>query len=126
MGATHFQMRTLPKVATEMAFSVLAYNMKRVMTLVGVAALIAAARAYGTGAAEHGRSERLQCASGGRRASLQWIGGRSGEKRSREECFRETVGFSHGLDKLRPKAPARSCFRRLLPTRLLRGDAGLS
>ena len=33
MGATHFQMRTLPKVATEMALHVLAYNMKRVMRI---------------------------------------------------------------------------------------------
>ena len=45
MGATHFQMRTLPKVATEMALSVLAYNMKRVIALVGVGALMEAARA---------------------------------------------------------------------------------
>ena len=45
MGATYFQMRTLPKVATEMALNVLAYNMKRVMALVCVAALIEAARA---------------------------------------------------------------------------------
>jgi len=45
MGATHFQMRTLPKVATEMALNVLAYNMKRVMALVGVGALMEAARA---------------------------------------------------------------------------------
>ena len=42
MGATHFQMRTLPKVATEMALHVLAYNMKRVMNIVGVKPLIAA------------------------------------------------------------------------------------
>ena len=33
MGATHFQMRTLPKMATEMALHVLAYNMKRVMRI---------------------------------------------------------------------------------------------
>jgi len=26
MGATHFQMKTLPRVATEMALHVLAYN----------------------------------------------------------------------------------------------------
>lgn len=45
MGATHFQMRTLPKVATEMALNVLAYNMKRVMALLGVPALVEAARA---------------------------------------------------------------------------------
>lgn len=45
MGATHFQMRTLPRVATEMALNVLAYNMKRVMALLGVRALVEAARA---------------------------------------------------------------------------------
>jgi transposase len=42
MGATHFQMRTLPKVATEMALHVLAYNMKRVMRILGVGGLMAA------------------------------------------------------------------------------------
>jgi hypothetical protein len=31
LGATHFQMRRLPKVASEMALHVLAYNMKRVI-----------------------------------------------------------------------------------------------
>jgi transposase len=45
MGATHFQMRTLPKVATEMALHVLAYNMKRVMRILGVGELMAAMRA---------------------------------------------------------------------------------
>jgi hypothetical protein len=33
MGATHSQMRRLPKVASEMALHVLAYNMKRVMQI---------------------------------------------------------------------------------------------
>ena len=33
MGATHFQMRTLKNVSTEMALHVLAYNMKRVMRI---------------------------------------------------------------------------------------------
>lgn len=42
MGATPFQMRTLPKVATEMALHVLAYNMKRVMRILGVGGLMAA------------------------------------------------------------------------------------
>ncbi len=42
MGATHFLMKTLPKVATEMALSVLAYNLTRVMNIVGVKSLIAA------------------------------------------------------------------------------------
>jgi transposase len=45
MGATHFQMKTLPKVATEMALHVLAYNLKRVMNILGIAPLIAAIRA---------------------------------------------------------------------------------
>ena len=45
MGATHFQMRTLKNVATEMALHVLAYNLKRVMTILGVRPLIAAIRA---------------------------------------------------------------------------------
>jgi hypothetical protein len=45
MGATHFQMRTLPKVATEMALHVLAYNMKRLMKILGVGELMATMRA---------------------------------------------------------------------------------
>src|SRR3954453_3611034 len=44
MGATHFQMRTLPKVATEMALAVLAYNLTRVMNIMGVKPMIAAMR----------------------------------------------------------------------------------
>ena len=42
MGATHFLMKTLAKVAGEMALSVLAYNLTRVMNIVGVKPLIAA------------------------------------------------------------------------------------
>jgi hypothetical protein len=45
MGATHFLMKTLPKVATEMALHVLAYNMTRVMNIMGIKPLIAAMRA---------------------------------------------------------------------------------
>ena len=45
MGATHFQMRRLPKVASEMALHVLAYNIKRVMQILGVCGLMAAMRA---------------------------------------------------------------------------------
>jgi hypothetical protein len=41
MGATHFQMKTLKKVGTEMALHVLAYNLKRVMNIMGAGALIA-------------------------------------------------------------------------------------
>ena len=42
MGATHFLTKTLPKVAAEMALSILAYNLTRVMNIVGVKPLIAA------------------------------------------------------------------------------------
>ena len=42
LGATHFLTKRLPKVTTEMALNVLAYNMKRVMAIIGVAALLEA------------------------------------------------------------------------------------
>ncbi len=45
MGATHFLMKTLGRVATEMSLHVLAYNLKRVMNIIGIGPLIAAARA---------------------------------------------------------------------------------
>jgi len=40
MGATHFLTRTIEKVSTEMSLHVLAYNMKRVIKLLGSAELI--------------------------------------------------------------------------------------
>jgi len=42
MGATHFQMKTLKRVGTEMALHVLAYNLKRVMAIMGIGPLIEA------------------------------------------------------------------------------------
>jgi hypothetical protein len=45
MGAAHFQMKTLKNVATEMALHVLAYNMKRVIRILGVGGLMEAIRA---------------------------------------------------------------------------------
>ena len=42
MGAAHFQMRRLKNVRTEMALHVLAYNIKRMISLVGVRSLLAA------------------------------------------------------------------------------------
>jgi len=42
MGATHFLTKTLPKVAAEMALAVLAYNLTRVMNIVGIKPLMAA------------------------------------------------------------------------------------
>lgn len=38
-GATHFLTRTLGRVSTEMSLHVLAYNLKRVMALLGTNAL---------------------------------------------------------------------------------------
>jgi transposase len=45
MGATHFRMRTLEKVGTEMSLHVLAYNLKRMIAIMGVGPLIQAIRA---------------------------------------------------------------------------------
>jgi len=45
MGATHFLTRTLDKVRTEMSLHVLAYNLKRMITIFGVGPLMAAIRA---------------------------------------------------------------------------------
>ena len=45
MGATHFLMKRVKNVATEMALHVLAYNLTRVMNMIGVKPLIAAIRA---------------------------------------------------------------------------------
>ena len=44
MGATHFLMKTLPKVATEMALAVLGYNLTRVINIVGVARMMEVAK----------------------------------------------------------------------------------
>ena len=46
MGATHFLMKTLPKVATEIALHVFAYNMTRVMNIMGTQSLMAAMQAW--------------------------------------------------------------------------------
>ncbi len=45
MGATHFLMKRLRNVRTEMALSVLAYNLTRVMNILGIRPLMAAIRA---------------------------------------------------------------------------------
>ncbi len=46
MGATHFKMKTLRNVTSEMALHVLAYNIKRVIAILGVPRLIEAIRAF--------------------------------------------------------------------------------
>jgi Transposase DDE domain len=45
MGATHFLTRTIGRVSTEMSLHVLAYNMKRVIKLLGSEAVMKAMRA---------------------------------------------------------------------------------
>jgi hypothetical protein len=42
MGVTHFLTRTLGRLSTEMSLQVLAYNMKRVMNMLGVAGMMKA------------------------------------------------------------------------------------
>jgi len=45
MGSTHFLTKTLDKVRTEMSLHVLAYNLKRMIAILGVGPLIRAMRA---------------------------------------------------------------------------------
>lgn len=45
MGSTHFLTKTLPRVSTEMSLHVLAYNLKRMMSIFGIAGLLEAIRA---------------------------------------------------------------------------------
>jgi hypothetical protein len=47
MGWTHFLTKTLARVRTEMSLHVLAYNLKRVMRILGIGAMLAAIRAWG-------------------------------------------------------------------------------
>ena len=42
MGATHFQMKRLEHVSAEMSLHVLAYNMKRLISIMGAGNLMAA------------------------------------------------------------------------------------
>jgi hypothetical protein len=45
MGSTHFLTRTLARVSTEMSLHVLAYNLKRVMRILGMDPMMATMRA---------------------------------------------------------------------------------
>jgi hypothetical protein len=45
MGSTHFQLKTLKGATTEMTLHLLAYNLKRVMNIMGINPLLAAIRA---------------------------------------------------------------------------------
>ncbi|MNJ55615.1 hypothetical protein D3C77_511200 [compost metagenome] len=45
MGSTHFLTKTLPRVSTEMSLHVLAYNLKRLMSILGICGVMEALRA---------------------------------------------------------------------------------
>ena len=45
MGATHFLTRTVKRIGTEMSLQVLAYNMKRVIAILGAGPMMEAIRA---------------------------------------------------------------------------------
>lgn len=45
MGSTHFLTKTLPRVNTEMSLHVLAYNLKRLMSILGICGVMEALRA---------------------------------------------------------------------------------
>ena len=45
MGSTHFQMKTIKRVSAEMSLHVLAYNLKRVMKILGPVELMKAIQA---------------------------------------------------------------------------------
>ena len=47
MGWTHFLTRTLANVGTEMSLQVLAYNLKRVITILGITKTMKAMRLIG-------------------------------------------------------------------------------
>jgi hypothetical protein len=46
MGSSHFLTKGLERVMTEMSLHVLAYNLKRLMALLGIAGMMDAIRAY--------------------------------------------------------------------------------
>ncbi len=47
MGSTHFLTKTLPHVNTEMSLHVLAYNMKRVIAILGITRTMKAMKLVG-------------------------------------------------------------------------------
>ncbi len=47
MGSTHFLMRRLPNVSTEMSLHVLAYNLKRVINILGISRTMKAVSSMG-------------------------------------------------------------------------------
>ena len=74
MGATHFLTKALPKVAAEMALSVLAYNLTRVMNIIGVRSLLRSLSETPPGsgyrATSQGRFDTTKTRSGRRQVEL--------------------------------------------------------
>ena len=85
MGATHFQMKTLKNVGTEMALHVLAYNMKRVISILGVGGLMEAIRTLASPA-----SPCRACLPKKSRFYTVWVifEGSGGDCRLVDVCFR--------------------------------------
>jgi transposase len=63
MGATHFVMRRQHKVATEIALNVLAYNMKRVITILGCRNLLSRRRSVQNFLAAHDVADSVDACS---------------------------------------------------------------
>jgi len=57
MGATHFLTKTLGRVSTEMSLHVLAYNLKRVMKVLGIMPLMQAMRSSAAGSKHRRRAK---------------------------------------------------------------------
>src|SRR5215467_104262 len=87
MGATHFLMKTLPKVAAEMALSVLAYNLTRVINILGTRPLIAGMKRLHTLPHRHCLSRPRQCVITQPRPGTD-IGGRAVHSASRRGIVR--------------------------------------
>ncbi len=60
MGSTHFLTKRLPRVSTEMSVHVLAYNLKRVMQIMGIGPLMQAMRAEGP-VSLHAKPRKTAC-----------------------------------------------------------------
>ena len=98
MGATHFQMRTLKHVGTEMALHVLAYNMKRLMHILGVGGLIEAIRAQERlPRTDRSRPATLNIrvfAQPGRRADIRQNANVRKVPRTNLDCYQTQTSFS--------------------------------
>ncbi len=105
MGATHFQMRRLVNVKTEMAMNILAYNIKRTINLIGVRCLIRAIAAWGlqfAGFEEyHRRSPHKTVINATRVATTEFCADMNVIAINRSNC-RQKQQFPHSLDPLLP------------------------